>query len=458
MTKNLVLGKKPTFEKKPMILADFIKDWIPNIDCQPVGQRLETDFGTDKREGILGAIIDGINIGEITICKSPTNPDGYEFESIDGGHRKRYTRDYIMGSFPKRFEVRGKHFSELTKAEQDAILNYPITLVVYDELDTFTKGYIFRTLNETTDVNDQEMRNSFGDIDVANLIRETVRIVEGIYNMNHPLFETTSGGNYRLLMFDNKRLKTEELIARIVYRLTQDSYLGESSQDQLNEMYRDSNNLDMIKIKKDLSEVLEFLRIMATVHLKIYNRGLSQQDFKMLSFVWMYLKDTYKKWRIEDMEDFLKGYKKGFSAVSDKDGKYGKILNNVDFDKRGRTIAEAFISYLGAPNHIKKVKQAMYWLLGEFNIEDYIIVLDSKRGYTHDEKVRKLIEQDYKCYITRKKVVLGDCEASHIISYVNGGKSTYDNFVMCLKDHNRAMGTMNLEDYKKTLQKVTQLN
>ena len=32
-----------------------------------------------------------------------------------------------------------------------------------------------------------------------------------------------------------------------------------------------------------------------------------------------------------------------------------------------------------------------------------------------------------------------------------GGKSSYDNFVMCLKEHNETMGTMNLHDYMKTI-------
>jgi hypothetical protein len=46
---------------------------------------------------------------------------------------------------------------------------------------------------------------------------------------------------------------------------------------------------------------------------------------------------------------------------------------------------------------------------------------------------------------------MGDCEASHILAHANGGRSTYDNFVMVLKEHNRAMGSMNLEDYKNSL-------
>ena len=79
--------------------------------------------------------------------------------------------------------------------------------------------------------------------------------------------------------------------------------------------------------------------------------------------------------------------------------------------------------------------------------------MDNKRSYTKQEKINKLIDQDYKCYITGQDVDYKDCEAAHITAYDNGGKSTYDNFVMVLKKHNRDMGTMNLHDYMETLKK-----
>lgn len=450
------LKTRPKFKKEVMTLRKFLNDYIGDIDCQPVGQRLDTTPGPEKREGIIGAIMDGINIGEITICESPDNPQGFKFESIDGGHRKRYIFDYIKSKGIKRFKVRGRYFSELSQKEQNQILDYEITLVTYDVLDTFTKGYIFRTLNETTDVNDQETRNSFGDIDVANLIRESVRIVDGIWNDFHPMFEKTQQGNFRWLMFDNKRLKTEEYIARLVFRLTQEEYLGESSQTQLDDMYKDNDTLDIDKIQKELKEILDFLFKFSKVHYSKFQRGLSQQDFKMLSFLWMYMKDTYKTWKIEDDLTFLLEYKKAFNTMTDKDGKYGKILNDVDFDDKGRTIAEAFKGYLGAPHHYKKVKQTVIWLLGEFNIDDYIIVKDTKRTYTYFEKERKLLDQNMKCYITGIDASMEDMEAAHIVPHSGGGRSTYDNFVMVLKEHNRKMGSMNLHDYMNSLQFLIQ--
>ena len=66
----------------PIPLKDFVVDWLPQIDCEPIDQRLEVDNGTSKREGIIGFILDGIDIGLITIGESPENT--FKYESIDG--------------------------------------------------------------------------------------------------------------------------------------------------------------------------------------------------------------------------------------------------------------------------------------------------------------------------------------------------------------------------------------
>ena len=126
---------------------------------------------------------------------------------------------------------------------QKQFLDYEITLVVNEPMDVFTKGYIFRTKNKTTDVNQQEMLNSFGDVPIANLIRETVRKVTGVDNTHHELFEQSGVRkkdklpDSRYLVFNNLRLKIDELNARIVFRLTQDNYLGASSDGDLENMY-----------------------------------------------------------------------------------------------------------------------------------------------------------------------------------------------------------------------------
>lgn len=443
------------FTKKPITLGQFVDEWLSRIDCNPVGQRLDTDPSGSKKIGIMKSVFRGINFGELTVCRTPNNPNGYEFESIDGGHRKRSVRDYTGSNTINRFKINGKFYSELSNEEREEIRNYEITLVIYDELDVYTKGFIFRTLNETTDVNDQEMRNSFGDINVANVIRESVRLVPGIDNTNHELFELTQSGKFRWLEFDNLRLKIEEMVARIVHRIsvqTKDvNFLGESSQEQLVTMYQENDTIDINKVKKTLKEVLDFLLKCGINHRRIYGRGLSQRDFKLLVFVYFYMKDSYKRFRIEDYDLFIKGFKKGMLTLLDSDGKYGKTLNKQSWDNKGRTISEAFKGYLGAPHHFLKIQQVVFWLLGEFNVEDFIIIQETKSDWSYDQKVRKFIEQNHKCYIDNTKVTFEECEAAHIVSDKYGGKRTYDNFVMVKTHHNRDMGTMNLEEYKQSL-------
>lgn len=443
------------FTKKTLPLGEFVDIWLPQIDCNPVGQRLNTDPTGVKKVGIMESVHKMINFGELTVCRTPNNPNGYNYESIDGGHRKRSVRDFFGTNTLSRFKVFGKFYSELSQEEREELRKYEITLVIYDELDVYTKGLIFRTLNETTDVNDQEMRNSFGDINVANLIRESVRLVPGIDNTNHELFELTQSDNFRWLEFDNHRLKTEEMVARIVHRISIQSkdvpFLGESSQDQLVKMYQDNDKIDIDSVKKTLKEVLDFILKCGVNHKRLYSRGLSQRDFKLLVFVYFYMKDSYKRFRIDDYELFIKGFKSGVLTLLDPDSKYGQTINKLSWDNKGRTISEAFKGYLGAPHHKLKVQQLVYWLLGEFNIEDYIIIQETKSDWSYDQKVRKFIEQNHTCYIEGKKVRFEDCEAAHIVSDKYGGKRTYDNFVMVLKDHNRDMGTMNLEDYKQSL-------
>lgn len=163
-----------------------------------------------------------IDIGQITLVENEDNGK-YDLDSVDGGHRKRYIYDYVNN----KFKIDGKYFNQLTDEEQNTFLDYKLSFVIYKPLNKYTRGYIFRTLNKTTDVNHMEMLNSFGDIPVANLIRNAVRVVPGVDNTVNELFELGSAdGKFRYIDFNNLRLKVEELLARMTYRHTQKTLLG----------------------------------------------------------------------------------------------------------------------------------------------------------------------------------------------------------------------------------------
>ena len=422
------------------------------IDCQPIGQRLPVTESPYKREGIIRTMMKGQSIGQITLVKNENNPR-YQFDSVDGGHRKRYIRDFVSG----KFSVDGKYYNQLDDDQQKHLMEYPLTFCIYDNLDIFTRGEIFRNLNETTDVNHQEMCNSFGDIPIANLIRETVRVVPQINNIPHQLFtlkpSTTDKQNFDYLEFDNKRLKTEELIARWVYRFTSiDKILGSSSDKEIKSMYETSFSPEEIdNLKDELKKHCDFL-LQCANHKKTFSNGLTQQDFRLLSFLRFYLLDEYGKFKISDYTEFMKSYRKALLLLTNNDKMYGKQPISdykLDFDDRAIMVSEAFKKYLGAPDNSKKITQTINWLLLEFNVRDHLCILDTKRSFTKTERETKLSEQDYMCGIDGKELSLSDAEAAHIISYANEGLSTMDNMIMVRREHNRAMGTMNLHEYKK---------
>lgn len=437
----MITKEDKIFKRKIITVKEYLDDWYRNIDCQPLAQRLPVTEGPEKREGIIDLMIKGIDIGQITLVKN-TEGSLYIYDSLDGGHRKRY----IHGFYNNKFTVNGKYFNQLNAIEKTVFQNYTLSFVIYEPLDVFTRGYIFRALNTVTDVNHMEMLNSFGDIAIANLVRFSVRSVQGYDNSTHELFSPSANPKnaYRYLDFNNKRLKTEELLARVVFRYTQSDLLGASSDEDLKAMYQ-SQKLDMSLLSKKTKEHCDFL-LKCAINKK--TGGLTQQDFKMLSFLYFYMVDTYGKFKIESYEDFMTAFRTALLEVSDNKGKYGKIPNDVDFDTKARMVSEAFTSYLGAPHHEKKIKQTVIWLLKEFEIKNYITILDSKRAFTKDEREKQLLKQNCVCDIDGLPLTLDEGHAGHILSHTNGGKSTPDNMKMIRACHNTAMGSMNLEDYR----------
>ena len=90
-----------------------------------------------------------------------------------------------MKGVSNEFKVNDMFFKQLSVDDQKRFLDIELSFTVYKELESQDKGNIFRTLNKTTDVYFIEMLNSFGDIDIANSVRETVRKVKGINNSYH---------------------------------------------------------------------------------------------------------------------------------------------------------------------------------------------------------------------------------------------------------------------------------
>lgn len=453
------LNRKIMFTRTSMTISDFMRDLIPLTDCNPISQRPAVHLESDnpKSRAIINSILNNIDIGNITLVNVVEEESVYQWESLDGGHRKRAIRDFILG----KITINGITYSQLSEEQREAFMNYELSFTLYSPMSNYMKGHIFRSLNETTDVNDQETLNSYGDHPIANAVRETVRVVtlrNGKTSVIHDLFEVTNGGNFKWLSGSNPngRLRLEEFVARVYYSFYNRSALGSRKYNNLEKMYNDET-LNVAKLKKKADKFFDFLYEMAKVRRQTAGSGLGNSERNTLLNLYLYLSDSYGS----DLEstDYIEWYK-AFSKVyndlyNDPRSKWKAVLDAKMMASIGEskesTITQLFQDYTRNHDSAEKQKQMVIWLTQHpewTNVTDYTLLKDRNRSFPNWMKEVTLQEQGYVCAIDGLELNWADAEAGHIVAHVKGGKTNLDNCAMIRKSHNRDMGTMDVNEYK----------
>ena len=450
------------YTKEPVTIRDFLLQWYPTVEVQPVGQRLNITTmlvgktKPSKSQGIIGTILKGMNIGEITLVKTD-DASSYVYESIDGGHRKRYIKAFFENEFPL-FGTE-TFYRDLSPAKKTAFLDTELSFCIYEPLVTYLKGWIFRNLNETTDVNHQEQLNSYGAIPIAEHVRETVRIVAGINNKINKLFSAKFDTNKKEYIFDNlsfnnNRLRIDEAVARFYFRFYNGGGVGTASDKDLEKMFADENLTvaEMEKLKTKVDKLLSFLIAMAYARKNSIKKGLYWKEFIMLSRLYFYMEDTYKDFDVIDNTEFYLTFKKVFDLYTGDNpkGKYNKLIR-LSFDKTGRNVAEAFRGYMGHYDTFEKINQTVLWMLEDFDILKYVQLKDPRRSFPSNWKELKLSDQDYIDAVDGKPLNLDNSVMAHINSHKEGGRTIWKNLAVTSIEHNQAMGTMSLDQYIELL-------
>jgi len=440
------------YTKKPRTIREFVHNFYPVINCQPVGQRLPVYSKNQSKEvGIIATILDGLDIGTITTMELNSDEE-YQEESVDGGHRKRS----IWGYANNEFKVNDKLFKQLSADDQKRFLDVELSFTVYKELSSQEKGNIFRTLNKTTDVNFIEMLNSYGDILIANVVRETARLVKEIDNSYHELFEyrisdKTQKPLYTYLNFDNDRLKQDHMVARLFHRYVTSpkKLLGGSSDMELQTMYESKlEEKTILSAKKKVIAHLDFLRTMANHKKTSDGKGLTQHEFKALSYLYFHIQDNYPSFTKLDSLKLYNRFDIANTKLANPTGKYSKIIHT----KSGYSVQIMYKKYIAAPWDGTKIKTAINYLVKEIkDIQICFTTTDSKRGFNITERKSKLAEQGGVCGIDGKELKLVDAHAAHIVAHSEGGQTVPQNLLMVRAVHNTRMGTMNLNTYKESL-------
>lgn len=422
-------------------IREFICD--ESIDCNPIHQRHDVD-SLKKKRGIIQTILDGLSLQIITL-NDVTFASRFRYESIDGGHRKRSILEFVDNKFTT-FD--GRYFKDFSADEKKAFLDYELTFEIYDNLSNKEKGIVFRNINSATAVNDQEIRNSYGDTIIANLVRDHARDSDvKLKFLEHAKFK-------------NVRSKHEELVARLVCQIhgKQAALSTAAHSKDLFALYDDESikQEDADKITSELNSLDKVVsKVIKARHDKGLTHGLDKNELSLYCRLYFYYKETYGEFIIDDYHKFFTDiyeiYSEANQNVNDLDDELKTHHDELEVLDAKKGVAEQFISSL---NEYQGESQLRYFI-------DYL----QFRGFDFDEHVRKkrshldtfsakqksraFARQDYKCGITYEEIDIDDTHADHIVSVKNGGTTTLDNCIVIREDLNRDKGSLNLDEYLK---------
>jgi hypothetical protein len=450
-------------------VEDFIKRCF-NIDINPVHQRMpvvNTVEQNVKYQSIIASMIRGVEIGQITLNMISNHIDlgkRYAFESIDGGHRKRAIVGYVTGLFPLGYHLgpkyEGKYFSQLTEEEQKHILNIVLSFVIYTDCESSTIADIFQSINTCDPVNHQEMMNAYGNIGIANLIRELARMMGGeINNVCHKLFEETknmSGERIGIYMSrPNTRLSYDRLVARVVCICVNNGKISGCDDVDIVDMYnREYSSAEIDNIRKMAIACLNFIfdcAIGKRGHMK-NGAKITTDEFIMLMRLYFTYENRYPKgWKIDNFEKFFEEFAVAFTENTFEGSSCAK--NTVAF--RGNTE----LRYKAFGKALKKHSGSDNWMFTISNLEERasmdpeylmlknILIVKSSRRVSRSVRNASFILQRGIDPFTGEKMTMDEAQLDHKVAHSKGGNSELDNLIWMLTEHNQEKGSMNYESY-----------
>jgi hypothetical protein len=446
------------------------------IDCDPKGQRPDIE-SLSKKQGIIDTVIRGYDFGELklrTLIEAVRLATTFKYRSIDGGHRKRAIRDFINNKFKtgrstvawcngQEISVGNKYFKELPAEVKAQFSSYKIRFTIYNEsMSDEQAGEIFRRTNITTDVNHQEMLNSYEDNLVAQFVRDISRPIVGEKNKYHRLFE------YRSLTEDRKqtwfstpstRLRDDEFVTRFLTMLTK----GEKDANWLTSSNREMEttfiNLNRIwsvdpKIAKQhqkmVIDALDFMLSYVQAKKSVGGTLMSTQEFTMVSRFYVYLVRMFGRsgFKVSDFEKLYISIRGAMDRFVGRDD--DNLRTDAYRDSKGlRMVCECFRQYLTVHDDMERCEKSIQWLLEEMSITGCgIKFTDTARGFTPEQIDAGLRKQGGVDWIYGKPLKPKDAAGGHIVPHSEGGTTTMDNLCVITKEDNQRMGSMDAHLYK----------
>lgn len=428
-------------------IKEFLDD--DSIDCNPIHQRFDVG-DVKKKQGIIECLFSGRYFGFIVLNDKGVEYKGeFRYESIDGGHRKRAIREFIEC----KFKVHGLFFNEYPEKTRQAFLGLELNYLIYDRLTNAEKGKTFRELNTQSNMLEQEIRNSYGDTPIANIVRSYCRASA------HDVWDYVS--------FDNARMKTEELVARMLCQYFGDTPLStRANHSALDKMYADDTitEKDVKNTSAKLDKLLNFIIDIAKTrsdnyesHIKNTTRTkMGLREFVLWQRIYLFLEEKFgSNFKVKDYRNlWIKinlVFQEWSAPIKEQPEYRTKTIEGLAVLDENKAPCQQFVSSLGEYQGEPQLRYAIQVLLLEgVDFAEFVdSVQKTGRFFTVSQMQRKLAVQNFCCDLDGEDLSYADAEGSHIISAKNGGTNETSNLVMLRTCWNQDMGEMNYDEYKE---------
>ena len=414
------------------------------------------------------ARIPQIHIRVITI-----DDNDYKFELIDGQQRTTAPLDYLNNQFPlpdnfvtyDNIKVGGLYANQLRdkyRAVYNRILEYRLTNMWYENLDDDQVSRLFvEVLNNTTNMNPQEMRNA-----IRGLFSTFVR--------NHSRFEDTHQLFTRVTVKDKKGTKTVlQHLPKLTLKgrmevdewLTQLIYLYEHG------LVKGIKNKKLNDWVRNIQKEGEFACIGSSKFRPYERRWKAYLDFayKIITSVQSKHKDRLTHLSAMILVSYAHEIEKRGMTVTDPrkfSDAYFSVIDKWSDTKTKLYINERTVKGKQMPqmcdlfggkneNAIATIVKILDKELNANSKMFGLIELDSRETFSKKDILRKWKEQKYKCFYTGEELDEEDIAGDHYIprswGIERGGVTEYSNLRVTSERLNLQKLNMHGDDFIKKL-------
>jgi len=378
------------------------KEYENDINPNPTYQRSAV-WKAGQKQLLIDSILRKIDIPKLYLRETSSN--GFSYEIIDGQQRMRTLWEFLSNKFrlseeaegvfvgEKLFEVAECTYDKLpSKVRVERIHKFTLDVVIIQQATEDEIADLFFRLNNGTPLKPAEVRNSMPGA-MTKAIRELAR---------HEFFSKVSFANYRYAY---------DQVAAQMMLLEINGGPSDIPDRLLSKMYA-NHKKKVPKPSERMMQVLDIMNKLFNSKSKLLNRAETLNVYLLISFLLSQTKLSKKFYA-----DFLAWYQKS-EAKRLRDNEY-KLYMTSALNSR-RSIGERFRILL--IDFFKSFPDMA------------AIQLDQKRIFDNDQKIQIYARDSGRCQSCKKAVGEFNWHADHIVAWIRGGKTTFDNGqVLCAK-------------------------